>query len=305
VFRQLTERLKTYAPAPTGFDLNKWMDDISPLANGCNPYHPNDQVRIDKAIQDLQQWIDIAAPEAQKRFPQVPHATAMSLITENLRAARQFCADMAADPEHNYGLHRDTIAPQYTVELKAAIPGQKLMLWAHINHLYHDVEHRNTSTGEYLHRALGTRLYTIGIFPEHGGAIVIFPGDGKDNEDIGYTRVHSDQGPLAERLRNLSAQDYFLDFRDTGISAGNDPVFVSPQPIWFEGQNLSLAVARDFDGIVWIKNVHAADFPIVLFLVLSGKHYIPELIVFGVLFIFGIVFLVVRGIRGRRRKRAA
>src|SRR5579864_9486889 len=212
VFRLLAERLKGYAAAPNGFDVTQWMADISPLVTNCDHFQSSDQLRADKAIQELQQWIEFAAPEAQKRFPRVPHAIAMSLIPGNLRARRQFCTDFSADPRHDYGVHRDPIAAQYTLELKTAIPGQKLLLWAHINHLFHDAEHYHVSTGEVLHRALGTRLYTIGVFPEGGGAIVIFPGKHGENEDTGYTRVHSDHGALADRLSHLSAQDYFLDF---------------------------------------------------------------------------------------------
>jgi erythromycin esterase-like protein len=301
VFRQLAERLKTYAPAPNGLDLSQWMSDISRLVDNCDHFQSSDQLRADKAIQDLQRWIEIAAPEAQKRFPQVPHAIAMSLIPENLRARRQLCTDWSADAQHDYGAHRDPIAAQYTLELRAAIPGQKVMLWAHINHLFHDAEHYHVSTGEILRRALGTRLYTVGAFPEGGGAIPIFVGRNGENEDTGYTRVHSDQGALAERLSRLSSRDYFLDFRQTGIAAGSDPAFVSPQLIWFEEQNVPLAIARDFDGIIWIKKIHAPDWPLVLLMMFSGRHYISELIGVGFLLICGIVFLIIRGIQRRKR----
>jgi hypothetical protein len=80
---------------------------------------------------------------------------------------------------------------------------------------------------------------------------------------------------------------------------------VSPQPIWFEDRNVPLAAARDFDGIVWIKKIHAPDLPIVLLLIFSGKHYVPELIALGILLICGTAFLIIRGIRRRKRKRAA
>ncbi len=128
IFRLLTERLKGYAPAPSGFDAAQWIADISPLVSSCGQFQAVDQLRVDKAIQALQQWIEIAAPEAQKRFPQVPHAIAMSLIPENLRARRQFCADLSADSGKNYKAHRDPIAAQYALEQKAAIPEAKSLI---------------------------------------------------------------------------------------------------------------------------------------------------------------------------------
>ena len=78
VFRMLSERLKGYAAAPQGLDVAQWMNDLGAITHGCNDYQPSDQARVEKAIQNLQQWIDAAAPEAQKRFPKIPHSIAMS-----------------------------------------------------------------------------------------------------------------------------------------------------------------------------------------------------------------------------------
>jgi erythromycin esterase-like protein len=303
VFRQIAEKLKGYAPAPASFDFPKWMDDIAPIANFCRQYHAVDRPRVEKSIQALQQWIEIAAPEAQKRFPKIPHAIAMSLIPESLRSTLQMCSDISEDTEGNFGLHRTINNAHYALVLKAALPNQKLMLWAHVNHLFLNSEHRQVSTGEILGRTLGPHLYTLGVFPERGGAIVIFQGN--DNESIGYTRVHSDRGLLAERLNRLSPQDYFLDFRQTGIASGTDPVFVSSQPIWFEDQNLPLAVAHDFDGIVWIKNVHAPDFPLLKLVLFSSIHYEYELIGLASALLLVILFFIVRRMRRRRRVRTA
>jgi len=299
VFRMLADRLKGYAPAPQGLDVAQWMNDLSPITHGCNAYHPSDYSHIENAIQNLQKWIDVAAPEAQKRFPKIPHSTALSLIPANLRASLELCKDLSADNWRNYKGHRDSLAAPYALELKAAVPNQKLILWAHISHIFHNDERGATSVGEILHRGLGNRLYTIAPFAESGGTILIFD-DNKD--DIGYGRVHGDFGPLGKRLADLSSQDYFVDFRQTGITAGNDPVFVTQQPLWVEGGRWSLAVARDFDGIIWIRTVHAPDFPFVKLMVFSGMHYTTELEVLGVVLVLGIIFLIVRKIRRRSRK---
>jgi erythromycin esterase len=297
VFRMLSERLKGYAAAPQGLDVAQWMNDLGAITHGCNDYQPSDQARVEKAIQNLQTWIDVAAPEAQKRFPKIPHSIAMALIPENLRASLQLCKDLSADNGKNYKAHRDTNAAPYALELKAAIPGQKLILWAHISHIFHNAEHAATSVGEILHVTLGNRLYTIAPFAESGGTILIYD-DTKD--DVGYGRVHGEFGALGERMGQLSRGDFFLDFRQTGITAGNDPMFVTPQPLWVESTRWSLAVARDFDGIIWIRTVHAPSFPFAKLMVFSLMHYTTELEVLGVVLILGIAYLIFRRIRSKR-----
>jgi erythromycin esterase len=302
VFRMLSDRLKGYAAVPQGLDVAQWTNDLTTLAHGCNDYHAADQPRVEKAIQDLQKWIDAAAPEVQKRFPNVPHSTALSLIPENLHASLQLCEDYSADNGKNYKAHRDTNAAPYALELKAAVPGQKLILWAHISHIFHNVEHAATSVGEILHGTLGNRLYTIAPFAQSGGTILIYD-DTKD--DVGYGRVHGEFGVLGQRMSQLSRGDFFLDFRQTGITAGNDPLFVKPQPLWVESTRWSLAVARDFDGIIWIRTVHTPDFPFVKRIAFSSLHYIAELEVLGVVIVLGVIFLIVHSVRRRRRLRAA
>jgi erythromycin esterase-like protein len=302
VFRMLSERLKGYVAAPQGMDVAKLMGDLTFLTHGCNDYQAGDQPRVEKAIQDLQKWIDTAAPEVQKRFPNVPHSTALSLIPENLHASLQLCKDYSADNRNNYKAHRDTNAAPFALELKAAVPGQKLILWAHVSHIFHNAEHAATSVGEILHGTLGNRLYTIAPFAESGGTILIYD-DNKD--DVGYGRVHGDFGALGQRMGQLSRGDFFLDFRQTGITAGNDPMFVKPQPLWVEGTRWSLAVARDFDGIIWIRTVHSPDFPFVKRIAFSSLHYITELEVLGAVIVLGVIFLIVRSVRRRRRLRAA
>jgi erythromycin esterase len=299
VFRMLSERLKGYAPAPQGLDVVQWTNDLGTITHGCNDYQPSDQVRVEKAIQILQTWIDAVTPELRKRFPNVPHSIAISLIPENLRASLQLCKDLSADNRNNYKAYRDTNAAPYAVELKAAVPGQKLILWAHISHIFHNAEHAATSVGEILHRTLGDRLYTIAPFAESGGTILIYD-DNKD--DVGYGRVHGEFGALGQRMGQLSRGDFFLDFRQTGITAGNDPMFVKPQPLWVESTRWSLAVARDFDGIIWIRTVHAPDFPFVKLVAFSSLHYTTELEVLGILLVLGIAFLIVRRIRRRRAR---
>ena len=108
-------------------------------------------------------------------------------------------------------------AAQFALRLKEIAPGQKLMLWAHVSHLFYDAEGVNTSVGEILHAALGPKLYTIGAFAESGGTIMLFSDW---NNIIGLrARVGSQRGAEAGVGRGC-ADICFYDLRDAGRGLG-------------------------------------------------------------------------------------
>ncbi len=109
------------------------------------------------------------------------------------------------------------------------------------------------SVGQILHRDFGPRLYTIMPFAEGGIAPLIYSDV---NDDIAYGRVHGATRPLGDRLSRLSTSDYFLDLR----SVATDSQFTTPQAVAVEASTMRLALAKDFDGIVWIKRVHPPHF---------------------------------------------
>jgi hypothetical protein len=72
VFELLLERLRTYAPPPAGFEEGKWLDAAVHLTSSCSAYQTSDETIVSHAIAELEQWIDVAAPEVEK----LPHSSA-------------------------------------------------------------------------------------------------------------------------------------------------------------------------------------------------------------------------------------
>jgi len=297
VFRQLIERLSIYVAPPTDFDPAQWMDNIRPLVGA--DYDPSHRASVEAGLHTLDNWIGRAAPEIEKRFPNVPHAQALRLIPDNLRAVLEFRDDLAKPNSQGYKGLRDIRAGGYVLQMKKAVAGQKLILWAHVSHLHNDDGQGPASVGGILHRSLGPRLYTIAPFAESGGAVLIFSGS---NEHIGYGRVHGARGDLGQRLSELAKQDYFLDLRSLPAGSSADPVFRTPQPLWVEAWQQRLNITREFDGIIWIKTVHAPDItPFVLFV--SMIHYRNALIIAGVGLILSTALLLTYLVARRRKQR--
>ncbi|MBV9180531.1 MAG: erythromycin esterase family protein [Acidobacteria bacterium] len=267
VFWQLANRLYTYAPPPEGFNGDRWTRDIAPLVGG---YRPGDHDRVEAAIQTLEQWTLRAEPAVEKRYPNVPHAKTLELIPANLRIVLQFHDELAHPVPLGYQGLRDVKAAAFVDLLKKNLGNGKLMLWAHVSHLHMDNERSPASIGGILHRSLGTHLYTIVPYAESGGAVMIFPGN--TNEDIGYGRVHGKTGDLEQFLGRLSKQDYFLDLRSQAAGPASDPVFWTREPIWVESGEGHAVIAKENDGLIWIKTVHAPDFTPFVFLA-SLIHY--------------------------------
>jgi erythromycin esterase-like protein len=300
VFRQLIERLSTYVAPPVDFDSAQWMDNIKPLVG--TDYDPSQHASVEAGLHTLEEWIVRAAPQIEKRFPNVPHAQALRLIPDNLRTVLEFRDDLAKPSSQGYKGLRDIHAGGYVLQMKKAVAGQKLMLWAHVSHLHNDDGQGPASVGAILHRSLGPRLYTIAPFAESGGAILIYSGS---NEHIGYGRVHGAHGDLGQRLSGLGKQDYFLDLRSLPAASSADPVFRTAQPLWVEAWQQRLNITREFDGIVWIKTVHAPDFtPFVLFV--SMIHYRNALLITGIGLVLATALLpTYLVLRWRKRRRNA
>jgi hypothetical protein len=122
------------------------------------------------------------------------------------------------------------------------------------------------------------------------------------NNDVAYGRVQGKRSPLGRHLSGLSNDDFFLDLR----SAGDDTLFSTLQPVWAEAGLAPFTLARDFDGIIWIKTVHGPTFMdrrmSLMIFALSGMHYRRPLLIGGAML---VAFVIWRLIRRRRLKRAA
>lgn len=303
VFWLLADRLAGYARPPDGFSFPQWVSKIQLLAVGSK-YDPSEHASVEEAIHMLEQWVERAAPEIDKRFPNVPHAAALRLIPANLQAVLQFREDLAGPNSQGYQGLRDIHAAGYVLQLRENVAARKLMLWAHVSHLHNDDSRGPASVGAILRRRLGTRLYTIAPLAASGGAILVFPSI-IGNEDIGYGRVHGARGDLGQRLGSLSKQDFFLDLRSLPSGASADPAFWTAQPVSLEAFQVPMIPAKQFDGIIWIKTVHAPDFtPFVL--IASVMHYRVGLIAIAIGITAAILATpIYLAVRWRSRRRAA
>ena len=293
VFGLLQEHLAQYAPPPSGFNVAAWEAALTPLAGSCGNYESSGKEKAEQAIELLEQWIAIAAPKVETAYSNLPmHAAALRLIPQNLRQSLALCQAVgdAKGGQRNwrtYMLTRDRLAAQYALSLKMASPNRKLILWAHLNHLYYDSEGRNTSVGEILHQTLGLRLYTIGTFALGGGTIVIF---NDPNEDGGYTRVYGISRGIKAFTTQYCPEVCFTDLRHLPP----DSPLAGPQRLWFEARPVTIPLADDVDGAIWVKNVHTPHLRLPLFLVLSGKHYIRLAISLIILFLVLLLWLAYR-----------
>jgi erythromycin esterase-like protein len=301
VFQLLALRLTQYAPAPAGFDATAWAGELGLLSDACSEFKPNDAAKIEADIALLQEWIDRAAPSVKAAFPGVPHAAALRLVPANLRASLALCQGYVSGRASGAVLYkptRDRNAAQFALRVKEIAPGQKLMLWAHASHLFYDAEGQSTSVGEILHAALGPRLYTIGAFVESGGTIMLFSDW---NNVIGYGRVWGVSGALKRELDRGCAEICFFDLRD--VAAGT--AVAQPEWVWFEALPKRMTLAKDFDGIIWVRQVHSPRMPFSALLALCTPRYWRWLAVYvlALLAVCGGVLLIAMRIGRRRRAR--
>jgi erythromycin esterase-like protein len=299
VFQLLAQRLAQYAPAPAGFDAKAWAGELGSLSHVCNEFKPEDAAKIEADIALLQEWIDRATPNVEAAFPGVPHAAALRLVPANLRASLALCQGYVSGGATGGGLYkptRDRNAAQFALRLKEIAPEQRLVLWAHVSHLFYDAEGGSTSVGEILHTALGPKLYTVGAFAESGGAIMLISDW---NDIIGYARVWGVSGALKRELDDGCAEICFFDLRDVAVGSA----VAQPQWVWFEARPSRMTLARDFDGIIWVRHVHPPQMPFSALLAWCTPRYWRWLsaVALALLVACGCMGWIARAIVRRRR----
>jgi erythromycin esterase-like protein len=311
-FRQLADRLRSYVAPEAGFDIAAWVSDLAPVADQCRRFQLADRGRVEGAIAALDRWVQHAKPAVERAFPAVPHALVLSLIPDNLRASLRLCETLGGIDWAHYKGRRDAQAAPYALELKSRLPQQKLMLWAHLDHVYYNHEQfpiLTPAVGELLRKSLGERLYTIIPLAESGGAILVkvdptvreIASGATPDADFGYARVHGARGELGQYLSTLGTGNYFLDVRrvDPGSRAG--ALLSREQPVWIESSSWQITPALDFDAIVWIKRVHAPDWPPTRLLMLVAIGYRKWLVPCGAILLLGIAGWALARRRQRRR----
>jgi len=300
VFEMLHEHLAQYAPPPSEPEATNWKAALAPLTDACSSYKSSEKPAAERAIAFLEQWIAAAAPRVDAAHPNLPmHAEALRLIPQNLRMSLALCeavggSDHGSRNWHEYKQTRDRLGTQYALLVKNGAPGQKLILWAHLTHLSYDAEGTNTSVGELLHQELGPKLYSIGTFATGGGTIVLFSDV---NEDFGYTRLYGISNGVRLFIDKACAKVCFVDLHNLPVGSP----LAGRQSLWVEAKDEKLSPMADFDGVIWVKDVHPPRLPLPLLLLFAGKHYVPHAIAIMVLLVSFIIWWAYK----RRQRRTA
>lgn len=298
VFRALARRLSAYAEPPAGLNPAAWTAAVMPLTNACQDFRPDEATATEVAIAQLDAWSTAAAAAVERRFPNLPHAAMLRLLPGSLRASLELCRDLSdAHARGNWAAYKDTRdrnAAAIALKVKAAAGG-KLILWAHLSHLGYSRSQAPSTVGDFLRQDLGAKLYTIATFAGGGGAIVLF----SDVDDlVGYDRIHSISAAVRTQVDQSCAGDCFVTLRNARA-----PAFTSLQPIWFENGPYPMQLANVADAMIWIRNVHAPDFPLPKLIILSGIAYVRPPRVYVVLAMLMLLLAaVVLGWRLRRRR---
>ncbi len=296
VFEMLYEHLYGYAAPPSGLKASSWKAALNPLTAACTNYKPSDGTAAEQAVTLLEQWIAVAAPRVDAAYPNLPmHAKALRLIPQNLRMSLALCQVVGGNEEgrrnwHEYKQARDQLGFQYALLLKNAVPKQKLLLWAHLSHLSYDAEGTSTSVGELLHQALGSRLYSIGIFATGGGTIVLFSDV---NDDVGYARISGVSKGVRSFIDQACPEVCFTDLHHLPLESP----LAGRQAVWVEANAEKLSLAGNMDGVIWVKDVHPPHLPLPMLMIFAGKHYVPHVIGILVLLIGIILWWTFRGRR--------
>lgn len=261
VLLALVQALARYAPPPDAREARRWADDISPFFRrygATSPLSAELERRALEAIAEMESWMAALAPAVRARRPAV-HVAALRLIPDVLRAAvdlAQASGRAGSESQRVYRETRDRLSARNVLRLHDAVsPGRRVLVWAHHSHVIHDSTGRNVdSMGRSLLAAVPDRLYTIGLFAG-GGAAATLRADGRS---VSVTALAPPPHPSVERLlASLAPADYFVDLsRLDGKSAAHAAWF-APLPSRQEPDDtLDTAVARDFHGAVFIRQVH-------------------------------------------------
>ncbi len=288
-FRLFAEQLRHYALPPAGMDEAAWLRNI--YRTRCqNGVSPDDPAAL-QAIDELRQWILLAQPVVQKTYPALPHAEVLALIPNSLRRSLALCPPPGKTYWDVVANVREAQAAPYTLELQKALPDHKLILWAHTHH----AGYFPGSVASRLKEVLGDRIYSLNVFSDGGGAILLYSNTA--HEDLGYARLRRAQGDLREWIDSHGHSPIFVNLR-----GNTDAVFRKPQSVQFEGRWGAMLLPAITDGVLWVPDVHSPHYPPVKLLIFSLWHVRWPLCVGLISVVLLILALVVWTIR-RRSKR--
>jgi erythromycin esterase-like protein len=187
------------------------------------------------------------------------HVAALRLIPDVLRGAvdlAQASGRAGSESQRVYRETRDRLSARNVLRLHDAVsPGRRVLVWAHHSHVIHDTTGRNVeSMGRSLLAAVPDRLYTIGLFAGSGAAATLRA----DGRSVSVTALPPPPHPSVERLlASLVRADYFVDLSRLERKSAAHAAWFAPLPSRQEPDDtLDTAVARDFHGAVFVREVH-------------------------------------------------
>ena len=310
VFKMLAERLMHYSVPPENFILEDWVAAISPISNHCIKYNPSDYQKVVSAIDLFEEWVNSAVPEVRKQHPNIPHDAILKSMPQTFRASLTLCEDLGGFNLSRYKVVRDSLSFINTLDLIQSAPNNKILIWAHLSHVYYDSQDNIISElgdwknitigptfGERLKDELGSKVYTIIPFAESGSTVLIY----NDLDlDIGFSKVEN-RSEVGKLLSQFGEKDFFIDFQSSSLMAEDYPQFFTKQPFTIEGmeEEFYLNYASDMDGLIWIKKIEAPDWPLFKIILLSSLHYKTQI---GFILVVGLGWLIFSRIIKRRKK---
>ena len=118
---------------------------------------------------------------------------------------------------------------------------------------------------------------------------------------IGYGRVWGVSRALKWELDGGSAEICFFDMRSAAVGS----VLAQPQRVWVEAVPKRMVLAKDFDGIIWVRHVHPPQMPLLGLLAWCSPRYRGWLSVLILGFILAAVCAIwIAAVIVRRRRTA-
>ena len=307
-FKILAERLMRYSDPPKNFILDDWVAAMSPISNHCVKYESIDYQKVVSAIDLFEKWVNSAALEVRKQYPNIPHDVILKIMPKSFRASLTLCEDLGGFNLSRYKAVRDSLGFINTLDLIQSISNNKILIWGHLSHVYYDSQDNIISemgewkniavgptVGERLKDALGSKVYTIIPFAESGSTILIY---NDLNLDIGYSKIEN-SSKLGDLLSKASEKDFFLDLQSSALTAEDYPELFTKQPFALEGleSDFKINYTSDMDGLIWIKKIEAPDWPLFKIILLSSLHYKTQI---GLILIFGLGWIIFSRIKKRK-----
>lgn len=264
-FLEFGKILKSYNSDIANKDLQPVVSSLTSL-QGCAqngfPKNVGEKDLASKSISTLENWIVKTEPKIKKKYPNIPHAEALSLVPFSLRQTVELCDAHQKNTDtqnkwSDYQSKRDELSAEVAVQiLKKGSRNNRMITWAHHSHVnYNTLSKVRVTLGQALKNQFGNDVFTIGVFAREGSALV-----GQEEPTLKKLRPVQD-AEIDIYLSALSNQSFFLDL--SGTAAKDVGLFHRPATIRIEGIGIWKAqLAKDYEAIIYLDTVSPpqADF---------------------------------------------